>query len=260
MPELKYSVDHNLARIELSQPERLNAMTLEMWVSLPSCLAQAAADPDVRAIVLEGAGDRAFCAGADISQFASNRAERDAVAIYDRAFDQACAALSLTSKPTLALIKGICFGGGFGLAMACDIRLVRADARFCIPAARLGLGYSFAGMRILIRKLGPDHVADLLFSAREIDAPEALRMGIATKVFEADAFLQGSAAYVDAVGANAPLTLLATKAALNEIARRPHDPDGEEVDRLIQSCSVSADYREGRAAFTERRIPQFAGV
>jgi len=259
-PDLAYRVEGALARIVLSQPEKMNAMTFDMWSALPDCIARAVSDPAVRAIVLEGAGERAFCAGADISQFGARRSEPEAVAAYDRAVANAMAALEGAQKPTIALIRGICFGGGFGLAMGCDIRLAREDARFRVPAARLGLGYGFSGVKLIARKLGPDATADILISARILDAAEAARLGVVASVWSRDDFAAESAAYLDTVASNAPLTLLAIKRALIELAQPEGAQDSAAVAELVRQCFASADYREGQAAFTEKRPPRFTGI
>ncbi len=259
-PGLLYAVSGALARITISQPAKMNAMAFHMWQALPDLVAQAVADPAVRAIVLEGDGEKAFCAGADISQFGAQRSDPDAVAAYDRAVAEGMAALAQAAKPTIAVIRGICFGGGFGLALACDIRLARADARFRVPAARLGLGYGFEGVSLLARKLGPDATADILISARILDAPEAERLGVVAKVWSADTFADESGAYLDAVAANAPLTLMAAKAALVELAKLEAARDTAAVAQMVAACFGSADYKEGQAAFKEKRTPQFRGV
>ncbi len=259
-PGLLYAVSGALARITISQPAKMNAMAFHMWQALPDLVAQAVADANVRAIVLEGDGEKAFCAGADISQFGEQRSDPDAVAAYDRAVAEGMSALAQAAKPTIAVIRGICFGGGFGLALACDIRLARADARFRVPAARLGLGYGFEGVSLLARKLGPDATADILISARILDAAEAERLGVVTKVWSADSFADDCGAYLDSVASNAPLTLMAAKAALVELAKPEAARDAAAVSRLVTACFASADYKEGQAAFKEKRTPQFRGV
>ncbi|MGU3493432.1 enoyl-CoA hydratase [Xanthobacteraceae bacterium A53D] len=258
--DLLYSVQGGLARIVISQPERMNAMAFHMWSALPAHISTAAADPAIRAIVLEGAGEKAFCSGADISQFGEKRSDPEAVAAYDKAVADGMRALATAAKPTVALIRGICFGGGFGLALACDIRLARADARFRVPAARLGLGYGLDNVTLLNRKLGPDATADILFSARILDAAEALRLGVVGQVWSADSFAAETAAYLDLMAANAPLTLATAKRALVELARPEAERNPEAVAKLVAACFASADYREGQAAFKEKRQPEFKGA
>jgi enoyl-CoA hydratase/carnithine racemase len=256
---ISYAAAGGIATLTLDQPERLNAMTLAMWCALPDAVAQAADDPDVRVLVLTGAGDRAFCAGADISQFGTARTGEDAVAAYDAAVAAGSAAVLQADKPTVAAIRGICFGGGLALAMACDLRFAAAGSRFRLPAARLGLGYGFDGLRLLVQRLGPTVAADVVLSARIIPSDEASGMGLVNQIWPADAFETRLAAYLAAIVANAPLTLRAMKRGLKELARPEAEQDGAAVDALVAACFASEDYREGQAAFREKRDPVFRG-
>lgn len=255
-----YEVSGGLARLVIDQPGKLNAMSFDMWTALPGRVREAEADPAVRAIVLEGQGPRAFCAGADISQFNDKRSDEAAVAAYETAVSAGLAALSSGTKPTVALIRGICFGGGLALALSCDLRLASGDARFRVPAARLGLGYAYANVEMMVSRLGPGATADILLTARILDAAEGLRLGVATRVWPVEAFEAGSSAALAEIAANAPLTLMAVKAALREMARPIGSRDVERVDRAVADCFASADYAEGRRAFAEKRAPVFRGV
>lgn len=256
---IHYETEAGIARLVIDQPDKLNAMTFEMWTSLPGLIARAEADRDIRAIVVTGAGGRAFCAGADISQFGEKRASEAAMSAYDDAFSQGCAALAASGKPTIAVIRGVCFGGGFGLAMSCDLRLARADARFRIPAARLGLGYAYEGVRMLVSKLGMGPASDLLLSARIVLSEEALRLGIVNALWSAERFEQEAAEYLARIATNAPLTLRAIKRALVELARPEADRNLGAVEAAVTACFASADYKEGQAAFREKREPIFSG-
>lgn len=258
-PHLSYAATGGLAHIVIANPTRMNAMTYEMWAALPDLVARAAADRQVRAIVLQGQGDKAFCAGADISQFGEKRSGEDAVAAYDRAVGAGMDAVETAEKPTVAVIRGVAFGGGCALALACDLRVARADARFRIPAVRLGLGYGFANIRMLIGKIGMAAVADILLTARVTPAEEALRLGLAQRVFAAESFEDDVAAFLATLGGAAPLTLAAIKRAFVELARPEAEQDEEAVARLIARCFASADYKEGQAAFREKRDPVFRG-
>jgi enoyl-CoA hydratase/carnithine racemase len=254
-----YAVDQGVATLTINQPAKMNAMSFEMWVQLPELVARAEADPTVRVVAVTGAGDRAFCAGADISQFGEKRSGTEAVAAYDRASAAASKALATCTKPTVAVISGICFGGGFGLAMCCDLRIASSDSRFRIPAARLGLGYGYGGIDMMVRKLGMAPVADLLLSARIMDAGEAGRLRIVNSVFERETFLSEAHVYLARIATNAPLTLQAVKRALLEIVRPEAERDVGAIDALVAACFGSADYREGQAAFREKRDPVFTG-
>ena len=251
--------DGPVVRLTIDHVRRRNAMTLEMWQDLARHCANIAAEPDVRVIVLTGAGDQAFCAGADISQFGDKRSSEEAVRAYDEAVTAAHRALAELEKPTIAVIEGVCFGGGMGLAMLCDVRLASATARFRIPAARLSLGYSFESFRLLVHKLGPGTVADIFFSARTLEAVEAQRLGIVQAMWPADDFRKLANDYVLNISVNAPLTLSAAKRALMELSKPPGSADADAVEALVKACFASGDYLEGQAAFQEKREPRFSG-
>lgn len=257
---IRYDVRDGIAELTIDNETRRNAMSLSMWRSLPELVARADRDHAVRAIVLQGAGDKAFCSGADISQFGEVRSGETAVAAYDAVVAEGSRSLKHAAKPSIAVIRGICFGGGVGLAMTCDIRLARDDARFRVPAARLGLGYGYEGVRTFVQRIGYAATADLFVSGRVVEAPEAERLTIANRVWPEDRFEQEVSAYLGQVGRNAPLTLKAAKAALSELARPEADQNPEAVAALVAACFASEDYREGQAAFREKREPVFRGV
>lgn len=259
MGSVRYSVENGVARLVLDQPHKLNAMTFEMWASLQGLVARAEADREVRVILVTGEGGRAFCAGADISQFGAQRDGDAATRAYDDAYLSGCAAIANASKPSVALIRGVCFGGGFGLAMSCDIRLARSDARFRVPAARLGLGYAYEGVRALVGKLGVGPVADLLLSARIVAGEEALRLGVVNALWGADVFEAEADAYLARMAVNAPLTLRAVKQTLNALLAPEGEKDIDAANRAIAACFTSADYKEGQRAFKEKREPAFTG-
>jgi enoyl-CoA hydratase/carnithine racemase len=257
---LRYSSHGGIATITIDNPSRMNAMTLEMWRSLPDLIGQAEGDASVRGIAVTGAGDSAFCAGADISQFGERRSSAADVAAYDQAVAAGNLALWEAAKPTVALISGICFGGGAGLALCCDLRLASADSRFCIPAARLGLGYGFDNVDRLVRRIGVSAAADLLLSARTVDASDARLLGIATAVYSREAFVTDTSDYLARIAGNAPLTLKAVKRALVEATRPEAERDLDGVRALVAACFASRDYREGQTAFREKRKPVFTGT
>ncbi|PSC03555.1 enoyl-CoA hydratase [Alsobacter soli] len=258
-PTIRYHARNGVAELVIDNPARRNAMTLGMWRMLPELVARAEADRDVRVIVLAGAGDRAFCAGADISQFGQARDSEASVAAYDEAVAAGDAALVGASLPTVAAIRGACFGGGMGLAMACDLRFAATGSRFRVPAARLGLGYSFKGVRTLVQKLGFTVAADVMLSARIIEAEEAAALRILNQVWPAERFEEELAGRIGMIAGNAPLTLRAAKRALAELARPEAEQNSQAVADLVEACFRSADYREGQAAFREKREPVFRG-
>jgi enoyl-CoA hydratase len=242
-----------------NNPERRNAVSLEMWRAIPDVLAAFEADPEVRVVVFTGAGDRAFVSGADISQFEAERSDAEAEGRYSKASAAANAAMSSLSKPSIAMIRGYCIGGGMAVALTCDIRLCEAGSKFGIPAARLGLGYGFAGIKTLIDLVGPAIAKEILFTARQFSAEEALRVGLVNRVVPA-AELEGVVRdYAAMIGANAPLTVKAAKMAAREALRDPDKRRLADVEAAVAACFDSADFREGRTAFMEKRAPVFQG-
>jgi enoyl-CoA hydratase len=245
--------------IIFNNPARHNAVSLEMWQALTLTLKAYAEDPQVRVIVLRGQGDRAFVAGADISQFKEKRSSPEAVEHYNRTADDAGDALRNCPKPTLAMIRGYCIGGGTGIAVSCDIRIAADDARFGVPAAKLGLGYRFAGIKRLADVVGPAFTAEIFYSGRQFDAQEALQMGLVNRLVPAAELEQYTREFANTLVSNAPLTIAAVKRALLEYARDPAERDLALCQRMVDECYTSEDYREGQAAFMEKRKPVFKG-
>lgn len=254
-----YAAQGGIARLRLHQPQKLNAMSYDMWSSLPDLVARAAQDDSVRAIVVEGSSPRAFCSGADISQFGEKRNDLDGANAYERAVTAGLAALSSGAKPTLARIEGICFGGGLALALSCDLRLASESARFCLPAAKLGLGYAYPNVDFMTRRIGLGAAADILYSARAFDAREAQRLGIVTNLFSAETFAQESEAYLARIAGNAPLTLKAMALSFRQLQKAESARDATAAQEAVAACFTSEDYAEGRRAFAEKRAPVFKG-
>jgi enoyl-CoA hydratase len=252
-------IEGPLARITLDQPARHNAMSLDMWRLLPERIEAAMRNPDVRAILVTGAGERAFCSGADISEFGTNRSDPAGALAYDHAVDAAIEALRGAGKPTIAQIRGICFGGGLEIALCCDLRIASAAARFRLPAARLGLGYAYSNVALLVERLGADAAAEIVFTAATLDAQDARSAGIVQRVFPDETFARDAEDYTATITANAPLVLTALKRSLLELAKPFDQRDVAAADRAVAACIASQDYREGQAAFRERREPQFTG-
>ncbi|WP_144637804.1 enoyl-CoA hydratase [Bordetella genomosp. 13] len=252
-------LDGGVLRIRFVNPARFNAMSLSMWDTLGRLLEQAAQRPALRAIVLQGEGERAFVSGADISEFGERRNDPEQTARYDRAVAGAQGALTRSPVPTLALIQGVCMGGGMGLALACDLRYCNASARFRMPAARLGLGYGREGVKRMCDVLGAARAADLFLTARTFDGAEAARIGLAHEVFADTDFAAQALARVQAVAGNAPLTLRAARLAMRHVLGGNEAPAAQQVDDAVQACFRSRDYQEGQAAFREKRPPVFTG-
>ena len=248
-----------VATVLFSNPEKMNAVSFDMWRAVPSTLAALDADPAVRVIVIAGAGDKAFISGADISQFEKLRGTADAQAEYNKAVEKAYLAPMHCSKPVIARIRGICIGGGLGFAAACDLRVCADDAVFRMPAARLGLGYSPTGVRRFMNVIGAANTSDIFFTARKFDAQEALRMGFVSRVVPAAQLAQAVAETCALIAENAPLTVAAAKFAVQQALKDPAERDMAKAVHLVETCFASADHKEGRKAFMEKRKPSFSG-
>lgn len=233
-------------------------MSLDMWRSATAVLEQFEEDAAVRVIVLTGAGGKAFVSGADISKFESERATVDAVLDYNSAVDRFSQALGECSKPTIAMIRGYCLGGGVGIAVCCDLRIANDAARFAVPAAKLGLGYGYANVRRIMDLVGAQFVTEMLLTARQFDSAHAAQTGLVNHVVP-DAEIEGYVRELaETIAGNAPLTIRAVKRIVRELRR--DEPDVAACDALVRLCFESADYREGRQAFLEKRRPVFRGV
>jgi enoyl-CoA hydratase len=237
-------------------------MSLDMWRAATAVLERFEQDATVRVIVLTGAGGKAFVSGADISKFESERATVDAVLEYNGAVDRFGQVLGEASKPTIAMIRGYCLGGGVGIAVCCDLRIANDAARFAVPAAKLGLGYGYENVRRIMDLVGPQFVTEMLLTARQFDASDAARIGLVNHVVpdaEIESYVRDLAGVISN---NAPLTIKAVKRIIRELGRelRSEEPDVAACDELVKQCFESADYREGRKAFLEKRKPVFRGV
>lgn len=248
---------HGIGWVTFNQPERHNALSLEMWQGLADALLHFTRRDDVRLAVMRGAGGKAFVSGADISEFESKRANAAQREEYGRVAGQANRALARFEKPLIALIEGYCIGGGLATALAADVRFATPDSRFGIPAARLGLGYEYQGLAKLARIVGPSRARDIMFSARFMEAPEAQAMGLVNFVVERPEIEGEVVSYATRIAANAPLTVRAAKAAVDAWERGGREAEIAEVARMVDACFDSDDYREGRRAFAEKRPPRF---
>ena len=245
--------------ITFNNPERRNAMSLEMWQGLGDAAEALQADASVRVVVMRGAGGRAFVSGADISEFEQHRADAQQKEAYAAIAARGHQGLAALTKPLIALIEGFCIGGGLALALAADVRFASVGSRFGIPAAKLGLGYEYAGIAALARLVGPSCAKDILFSARFLETDEALRIGLVNAVFDPAALEQHVGDYARRIAANAPLTVHAAKQAVRVFERYSASAVADEIAVLVDRCFDSQDYREGRRAFLEKRTPIFKG-
>lgn len=249
--------DGAIGWLTFSNPARRNAMTLAMWAGITEALAGFAEDEAIRLVVMKGAGEEAFVSGADISEFEKERADAAAQARYGEISERAWEALARFEKPLVAMIRGWCMGGGLAIAMKADLRIAAADARFGIPAARLGLAYAGGSMRDLVNLVGPSEAKAILFTAKRMGADEALRLGLVNAVVPV-ADLETHVRDLAAVIAdNAPLTIRAAKEAVDQIAQ--DRPDPLRLAAFADDCFNSADYAEGRRAFLDKRRPMFQG-
>ncbi len=242
-----------------NNPERHNAVSMEMWLAAEEILADFAKDPAVRVIVITGAGGKAFVSGADISKFESERASAEAVENYNKTTDRVYRALSDIAKPSIAMIRGYCIGGGVALAVCCDLRICSDNSKFGVPAAKLGLGYALPGVKRLVDLVGPSFAKEIFFTARQFTARDAEVMGLVNRVVpeaELQDYVQN---YADTIAGNAPLTVRSIKQIVGEAIKDAEERDVALCERLVKECFASQDYVEGRRAFMEKRKPAFVG-
>lgn len=257
--KLLVEVDEGIALVTFNNPEKRNALSAEIRAALAPTLRALQADEAVRVVVLTGAGDRAFVSGADISEFAEQRTSPEARAAYDAGAAESARAWAELDKPVIAMIRGFCMGGGLLTALQADIRISSETGQFGVPAARLGLGYGFGGVETLVALVGPSWTAEILFSARRLSAEEALHIGLVNRVVPDDQLRRQVMELAHTISQNAPLTVAACKVAIREAMRAPDRRNRERVAELVEACFLSEDYREGQAAFLEKRPPRFTG-
>jgi enoyl-CoA hydratase/carnithine racemase len=250
-------VENHVARLTISRPEKRNALDYAMWRDFAGLVERAAADPQVRVIVIRGAGTD-FSAGADIAEFDTVRRDAETARAYESANSTAFAAVRNAGVPTVAAIRGACLGGGFGLAAACDLRIAAPDATFSVPAARLGLAYPHDAMEDIVHACGPQFAKYLTFSGTTISARDALRIGFLAEICAEGELDRTVAALADKIAAAAPMSVRASKAAIRAVLSRD-EGDAETARALGAATFGSADYEEGRNAFRERRPPAFRG-
>ncbi len=252
-------IDGKIAWLIYNNPERRNAVSFEMQRAIPAILERFEQEPAVRVVVVRGSGERAFISGADISEFGSRRATPEQRREFNAAGTRVFESLSALQKPVIAMIRGYCLGAGIATALQADIRIASDDAQFSIPAAKLGLGYAFAGVQSLVDTVGPAYASEILLSARRFSAEEALHMGLVNRVVPAAELEASVLELAGAIAENAPLTLRAAKVAIREARVDPERRDLESLEQKIRDCFESSDYQEGQRAFLEKRPPVFRG-
>lgn len=251
--------DGPIGWVQFNNPARHNAVSIDMWQSVREIMTEFENDDKIRVVVLRGAGSKAFISGADISEFADKRSSRENVLEYDSIAGKANAAIIDFPKPTIAMIQGYCIGGGLGVALCCDLRLAAENASFAVPAAKLGLGYAFDGIKRLVDVVGPSFAKEIFYTARQFDAAEALQMRLINRVVptsDIEAYVRD---YAGTIGTNAPLTISSVKLCVNEATKDPEKRNLVAARVAVDACFASADYIEGRTAFMEKRKPAFRG-
>jgi enoyl-CoA hydratase/carnithine racemase len=257
MDELLYEIRDGIGFITLNRPQARNALTFPMYERLKEIARTVGEDARVKVLLITGAGEKAFAAGTDISQFTEFRTPEDALH-YEERVDSVLVALEECPKPVIAAIAGACTGGGAAIAAVSDIRIAAANARFGFPIAKtLGNCLSMANYARLAALVGPARVLELIFTARLINAEEAKAIGLVSELLPDHAALQARAeALAREIAANAPLTLRATKEAMRRLRLAARQVNG---DDLVTMCFTSEDFRNGVRRFLAKQPPEWAG-
>jgi enoyl-CoA hydratase len=246
--------------VVFNNPARHNAMSLDMWIEMGRVMEDFAKDDSLRCVVLSGAGEKAFVSGADISRFGEERSSEEAVAHYNATTDKASQTLYAYPKPTIAMIRGYCIGGGLGIATCCDLRIASDNSTFAVPAAKLGLGYGYAGLKRLVDVVGQSFAKEIFYTARQFTAEEAKTMGLVNRVLPGAELEDYVKKYAETIARNAPMTIRAVKKVVGEILKDESKKDMAGADEIVKACFRSNDYIEGRNAFMEKRKPVFTGT
>ncbi len=253
------SVENGVGTMTYNHPERRNAFNHEMRLAIIEILSKFARDPDVRVIVVTGAGGKAFVSGADISEFDTTRSTPEQIEEYHEVSRRAATVWALVEKPIIAMIRGYCLGGGLSVALNADIRIATEGSQFGIPAARLGRGFGFAGTKQLVDLVGPASAAEILYTCDRFSASDALHMGLVNRVVADDALERTVHDMAATIAGNAPLTLRSLAVNLSESVKDPAERDDAKMTELFDACMASEDFLEGQRAFKEKRDPVFQG-
>jgi len=245
--------------ITFNNPEKRNAMSLDMWEGLGHALIELRDDANVRVVVLTGAGDKAFVSGADISQFEKTRHNAEASEEYSKKSAAQRALLADYPKPVIASIRGFCLGGGMQVAMSADIRIASDNSQFGIPAAKLGIAYGYDGLKHLVSLVGPSWARLIMYTGMRIDSAEALRIGLVDRVVPDAELWNATSEIARTISGNAPLAIKAAKITIAQVLKDPDKRDMDAIKAIGSACMDSEDFREGRQAFMAKRKPQFKG-
>ena len=266
MKELKLHTDQMIVKVKngvgwmiFNQPKKRNAVSFDMWKSIPKIVNFFESNNNVRVVVMRGAGNKAFISGADISEFEDKRNTKKQVEIYDKATENASNSLINLEKPLISMINGFCIGGGLALSLCSDIRITSQNGLFAVPAAKLGVGYKFSGIKQLMDLVGPSYTKEIFFTGRKFTSDEALKMGLVNAVVKNDELERYIDNLTENIVENAPLTIKAVKISVNEGLKIQLKSDLEKINKLVEECFSSEDYMEGRRAFMEKRRPKFGG-
>jgi len=245
--------------LTFNNPARRNAVSIDMWEAIPKVLDRFEQDPEVRAIVLKGEGDKAFVSGADVSQYEKQRSSAEGIQYYEEIAGRVAERLQSCDKVLIAMIRGYCLGAGVNLALCCDLRIAAEDAKLGIPAARLGLGYRASSLKNLVDIVGPAYAREVLITGRHFSAAEAKAMGLVHRVAPVAELESLVLEYCATISENAPLTIRASKRIIRELLKSSTTFDADACAALVKACFESQDYVEGRRAFMEKRKPAFQG-
>ncbi len=248
-----------IGSIVINNEAKRNAMSLDMWQAIPDAIKELDADADIHVILIRGAGNTAFVSGADISEFDTVRAGTANAALYDQINADCYSSVRNAKKPTIALIKGFCMGGGFGLAAACDLRLSNNSGRFGIPAGKLGVGYPLDAIADIVNLVGSANAKEIYLTAKVYDAECTRQLGFLNEIFDDANFDEKADAYCQAIAKLAPLSAQYHKAAINSAINQVDCLGHADLKKLANICFDSEDYKEGRRAFKEKRKPSFSG-
>src|SRR4051812_37545371 len=245
------SVAEGVGIINFNNPEKRNAMSLDMWEGLGHALIELRDDPDVRVVIMVGAGDKAFVSGADISQFEKTRHDAEAAEEYAKRSAAQRAFLADYPKPTIACIRGFCLGGGMQVAMLADIRIAAENSQFGIPAAKLGIAYGYDGLKHLVSLVGPSWARLLMYTGMRIDSAEAARIGLVDRVVPDAELWSATNEIARTISGNAPLAIQAAKITIAQVLKDPDKRNMNVISQIGTACMDSEDFREGRRAFME---------